>query len=270
MIVGTLKNYIIHEESLGNFTLRIVGEDGKTSFNFEIEKDGKIIAKKKFKTPEDAEEFFLDMLEKSKNKKFNLNDKTARINSDNPKAFSPGSPSENKYTSEGPGGLLTHYPKKKKPFNRKNRQRTKWDESSGREDPNFQLSRVGPETGLGRDDGTDRTGFDEALRKEHDGQRPPIPLDEDSIDVSKNPDRYNPLYDNAYPGDRTTEQDIEQKRIDKSKQERQNEIRLKDQFDRYVIEYDDNGQQKIIKNLTFEEAISLSKGKMKSKILKQR
>lgn len=279
MIVGTLKNYILREESIGEYKIRVMRLDSSDSVELEVKKDGGLVVRKRMDNIEDAKKFLKRLRDKFKKspdtKKFNLKDrKEARINSDNPKAFLPGSPSENPFMEEGPGGLLQHMERmrKKKPFNKKRRrtrQRDKWDETSGREnDDQFQLSRWGPENGPSRDSGPDRDGFDRVLEKgRNEGRRPAIPKGEDSIDLMKNPDDYNPIYDEGYPGDRQTEQDVRDKTRNRKSKEKQKA--LQDKKEMYTVIYrGKNGVRKFV-DLNFQEALEKSKMAPGSEIVKQ-
>ena len=68
---------------------------------------------KRLDSLEKAKHFFDNLRKKfrvnTEEKKFNLKKKKeARMYSDTPKAFMPGSPSESPFSGNGPGGLLNH------------------------------------------------------------------------------------------------------------------------------------------------------------------
>ncbi|MFW5890709.1 MAG: hypothetical protein ACOCUI_00655, partial [bacterium] len=201
--MGKLNNYILHKESINDYDIKIMRLDYSDSVELEFSKNNKIIVKKRMEDLDAAKKFLNKIKNKfrnnDKNKKFNLKKKKeARINSDDPKAFSRNSPSEYPFMNSGPGGLLSHIELKKRQYDRnkdnRTRGRKKWHSTEGGEKKDdYQLSRWGPESGPSRDDGSDRPGFKQITNEE--GYRPPIPKGEDSIDLAKNPDEYNPIYD---------------------------------------------------------------------------
>jgi len=282
MIVGTLKNYILQEESVEGYKIRVMRLDSSDFVELEIKKDDAVVVRKRMDNLEKAKQFIKNLKNKFKknpsNKKFNLkNNKEARINSDNPKAFAPGSPSEQPFMGDGPGGLLNHIKvlkdKKKNPYNRRNKRtrgREKWDETSGREkNDQFQLSRWGPENGPSRDSGPDRDGFERALEKEREGHRPALPKGEDSIDLMENPDNYNPIYDSGYPGDRITEQDVNQKTKHREIKQRQKQLQDINEKDMYMVVYRDSGEKRKLVDLTFQDATEKLRKHPGAKIVKQ-
>lgn len=283
MIVATLKDHILQEESVEGYKIRVMRLDSSDEVELEIKDDKGLVVRKKMENLEKAKQFVRKLRNKFKNKrgnkKFNLNEKKARINSDDPKAFQSGSPSENPFASEGPGGLLQHMQlmrKKKKPYNKKRkkrrtRKREKWDDTSGRENDYFQLSRWGPESGPSRDSGPDRDGFDQALEKgRNEGRRPALPKGEDSIDLMKNPKEYKPMYDSGYPGDRETEQDLVDKQRHREHKRHIERAREVSNEDRYVLLFIDRGKRNKITGLTFQEAAEKAKHFPGARIVKQK
>jgi len=280
MIVVALKDYILHEEVLGGYKIRVLRLDTSNAVELEVERDSRLMVRKKMDSLEKAKRFLDKIREKFKKKpdgnKFNLKDKKeARLNSDNPKAFLPGSPSENPFQDNGGGGLLDHVQRlkdTKNPYNRKRRrkptrQRAKWDETSGGEkDDGIQLSRWGPENGPSRDSGPDRPGFERALGNENEGSRPPIPTGEDSIDVAKNPQDYKTNYDAGYPGDRDTEQDVEDKARHRKSLEKQKELQRRKET--FTVIYEQGGEKEKVVNLTLQEALRRSRMYPGSEIVK--
>lgn len=282
MVVGTLKNYILSEGNIGEFGIRVLKLDSSDFVELEISSNGKIIVRKKMDSFEEAKKFIRDMINKNvrnkdqkPEKKFNLKDrKEARINSDDPKAFNSDSPSTTPFMGDGPGGLLHHMEvmrdRKKRPFNKKKR-RSEWTQPNGEEGGYFQLSRWGPENGPSRDSGPDRPGFDNALHKERDGFRQPLPTDEDSIERMRHPERFPAAnYDPIGIYDKNSEQYLSDKNRKDIENKKQNRIQNLDSKDKYTIIINDKGKRKKLVDLTFQDATEKSRLYPGAKIVKQK
>ena len=273
MIIGVTKEYLLKEAKIDEFNVRLVKD--KNLIALEIESDNSIVFKKNFDNIKSASSFFNSIFQKSD---FNL--RKARINSDDPKAFRSDSPSSNlwqgRYTSpmDGGGGTLINEIRKvrdntrNKVKNRKNKKNkneqreNSWDLPSGKEDKNYQLTKIGPPGGqISRDDETNRGGLADAdnwKQRSKEGTRPNIPTDEDSIERMRHPERYN---DPNYRGPDTRPQfpsEAENKYKENLTKDKikGDQDQIRDQI--YTVIYEKNGKTQEIPNLSYEKAIQIS------------
>jgi len=103
---------------------------------------------------------------------------------------------------------------------------------------------------------------------EQEGARPSLPTGEDSIDVMKNPNDYNPIYDSGYPGDRTTWQDVEDDR--RHNKQLKNQETIQKGKETFKLLVNNKGDEEDLMNLTFQEAIQKSRMYPGSKIVREK
>ena len=75
------------------------------------------------------------------------------------------------------------------------------------------------------------------------------------------------MYDHGYPGDRTTEQDIEDQKRHKKQLEQQKQLQVKKDYFSVILYV--NGRERKIKNLNFQEALEKTRENPGSKIIKE-
>jgi len=245
MKIGTLTSHILHRASKDNIDYYYLKSNDDKNIIVQLEKNNKVIYRRK------------------------MNKEAVGIGGF-PKAFDKDSPSNNlwrKTPSSDGGGNLSHFPLHNKNKYRQNRNAPKdktdmgteqewWYTPEMKEDDSFPFhSRV--RTDFQRDDGSDRPGFSDAEGRHEEGFRPPIPVGEDSLDLARKPQEYNPNYDHGYGTDDFRDYET-RARYNEEKvkiKERQN----KSLEDGYRILYEDNGVNKTSNPMTFERVLKIKK-----------
>jgi hypothetical protein len=258
MRIGTLKSYILHEETKGDVDFCVLKIDSSEEVLLQASKNNKVTIRKKIANLETAK----NML------------KTSAVGQDFPRAFDKDSPSNHPFSNSGGGGLLKHVEDKADKYNnRKNKKKKKktveknksrnleeWHTPSGNdENPN---SLVNVE--FGRDYSEEEDGLDNALRDKSNGMRPNKPKSEFSPDIQEKPEEYKTNYDKSYGTD--NQQNYE----DRFRQRREKVYNLKKQKqneeEQFVVYYEEGGKKKKSRPMSLERANEMKMKNNKSKI----